>query len=161
MATSSLQSPRFLGGKIAAREAAALPSDAFRPAVALSAVPPRFRSISASCASSTERLPPRSAPPFSSSASHYDVLGVPIGASSEEIKAAYRKLARSVHPDVAAVGRKDACADEFMRIHSAYSTLSDPEKRASYDSKLLHVRFGRSASFSSYSRRTWETDQCW
>ncbi|KAF3782869.1 Chaperone protein dnaJ 11 [Nymphaea thermarum] len=161
MATSPLQSPRFLGGKIFGREAAAFPSDALRPAVTLSAVPPRFRSISASCASSTERLPPRLAPASFSSVSHYDVLGVPFGASGEEIKAAYRKLARSLHPDVAALGQKDACADEFIRIHSAYSTLSDPEKRAGYDSELLRVRLRKSASFSGHSRRTWETDQCW
>ncbi|PKI34648.1 hypothetical protein CRG98_044962 [Punica granatum] len=96
-------------------------------------------------------------------ASFYEILGIPVAATSEEIKTAYRRLALVCHPDVAAVRRKDA-ADQFMRIHAAYSTLSDPQKRAVYDGKLY--RNSRpltvvSSGFSSYRGRNWETDQCW
>ncbi|XP_077246063.1 chaperone protein dnaJ 11, chloroplastic-like [Tasmannia lanceolata] len=97
----------------------------------------------------------------------YDILGLPIGATCQEIKAAYRKLARVCHPDVVAIDRKDTSADEFMKIHAAYSTLSDPNKRADYDRTVLR-RFPSSgltgsdgSRFSGYGRRTWETDQCW
>ncbi|KAJ4826951.1 hypothetical protein Tsubulata_045017 [Turnera subulata] len=96
----------------------------------------------------------------------YEVLRIPVGATNQEIKSAYRRLARTFHPDVAAVGRKDSSADEFMKIHAAYCTLSDPEKRAVYDSDLFKRRLNRqrpltAAGFSGYTGRNWETDQCW
>lgn len=60
----------------------------------------------------------------------YDVLGVARGASKDEIKRAYRKLARQYHPDV----NKDAGAeDKFKEIQSAYEVLSDERKRNMYD----------------------------
>ncbi|MQL76391.1 hypothetical protein Taro_008791 [Colocasia esculenta] len=121
---------------------------------------------------------------LSAAGSLYDVLGVSRCATSQEIKAAFRRLARERHPDVAAAGRKGASAEEFMRIHAAYSTLSDPEKRAEYDRRMTasaprrHPPFFSSsaaaacsyyyrpasfdsASSSTFARRTWETDQCW
>ncbi|XP_038883841.1 chaperone protein dnaJ 11, chloroplastic-like [Benincasa hispida] len=103
---------------------------------------------------------------MASCTSLYEVLGIPSGASFQEIKSAYRRLARVCHPDVAAVDRKDSSATDFMKIHAAYSTLSDPEKRADYDRKLLRrfrpVASVRMASgFTGYTRRNWETDQCW
>ncbi|KAI3460407.1 hypothetical protein Pfo_017070 [Paulownia fortunei] len=88
-------------------------------------------------------------------ASLYEVLGVQTGATCQEIKSAYRKLARVLHPDVAS-----NAADEFMQVHAAYATLSDPEKRAVYDSSLFRQR-RRAGGSSGSSRRTWETDQCW
>ncbi|KAI6671492.1 hypothetical protein NL676_006377 [Syzygium grande] len=99
----------------------------------------------------------------------YEVLGIPVGATCQEIKVAYRRLARSCHPDAAAIDRKGASADEFMRIHAAYSTLSDPEKRAVYDSSLFWRRSrpltvvsgGGGGGGESYRGRNWETDQCW
>ena len=57
----------------------------------------------------------------------YDVLGVHASASCREIKAAYRRLARAVHPDVSP--HPAASSDEFIRVHAAYTTLSDPNKR--------------------------------
>ncbi|GMI76969.1 hypothetical protein HRI_001366200 [Hibiscus trionum] len=107
-----------------------------------------------------------SRPRMAACTSLYEVLGISVGASNQEIKAAYRRLARVCHPDVAAIDRKDSLADEFMRIHAAYITLSDPVKRAVYDSKLTwswrRQRPLTSASrFSGYTGRSWETDQCW
>ena len=65
----------------------------------------------------------------------YDVLGVPKTASQDEIKKAYRKLARKHHPDANA-GDKDA-EERFKELQHAYDVLSDEEKRKAYD------RFGQ------------------
>ena len=61
---------------------------------------------------------------------HYAVLGVERGATAEEIRTAYRRLARQHHPDVNAA--PDAAA-RFKEITQAYEILSDPEKRQRYD----------------------------
>ncbi|MFP4208365.1 MAG: DnaJ C-terminal domain-containing protein [Wenzhouxiangella sp.] len=61
---------------------------------------------------------------------YYKTLGVEAGASADEIKRAYRKLARKYHPDVS----KEADAEaRFKDIGEAYEALKDPEKRAQYD----------------------------
>jgi curved DNA-binding protein len=62
---------------------------------------------------------------------YYKILGVERGAAEEDIKKAYRKLARKYHPDVS----KEANAKEkFQEVSEAYETLRDKEKRAAYDS---------------------------
>jgi len=67
---------------------------------------------------------------------YYAVLGLGRDATTEEVKAVYRQLARAFHPDanVEATKAEDfAAAEHFKKITEAYTVLSDPEKRALYD----------------------------
>lgn len=61
---------------------------------------------------------------------YYDVLGVEKGASKDEVKKAYRKLARQYHPDV---NKEPGAEDKFKEAKEAYEVLSDEQKRAQYD----------------------------
>jgi curved DNA-binding protein len=66
---------------------------------------------------------------------YYAILGVPRDASQDDIKRAYRKLARKYHPDVS----KESDAEErFKAVGEAYEVLKDPEKRAAYDGVGRH-----------------------
>ena len=67
---------------------------------------------------------------------YYEILGVDRKASLEEIKKAYRNLAKKYHPDLNPNNRKEA-EEKFKEITEAYEVLSDPQKRAQYD------RFGK------------------
>ncbi|KAJ0966985.1 hypothetical protein J5N97_023902 [Dioscorea zingiberensis] len=148
IAAHPLSFPQLLGPRIADSRRASLPHRR-----------PRTR-ISASCAAAPERPPLIRGSAVPSGSTLYDVLGIAVGASAPEIKAAYRRLARACHPDVV----KGASADEFMRVHAAYTTLSDPSKRADYDRSLAAPDRLRRASYSPFyghTRRSWETDQCW
>lgn len=82
---------------------------------------------------------------------YYEILGVPRDATPEDIKRAYRRLAKQYHPDV---NKDDPNANEkFKEINEAYEVLSDPNKRAQYD------RFGTvGGDFSSYGDQRYTTD---
>lgn len=67
---------------------------------------------------------------------YYEVLGVDKNASDDEIKSAFRKLAKKYHPDVS---KEENAAEKFKEAQEAYAVLSDPEKRQKYD------QFGHSA----------------
>jgi DnaJ-class molecular chaperone len=96
--------------------------------------------------------------PVAAGRTHYEVLGVGAGASRGEIKAAYRRLAREVHPDAVGTGGGD---EGFIRLHAAYVALADPDQRARYDRDVGAAMFRRAAATPGFRRRTWETDQCW
>ena len=61
---------------------------------------------------------------------YYAILGVDRNASADDIKKAYRKLARKYHPDVS---KEPNAEEKFKEMSEAYETLKDPEKRAAYD----------------------------
>ncbi|ARE80450.1 DnaJ C-terminal domain-containing protein [Campylobacter helveticus] len=79
----------------------------------------------------------------------YETLGINKNASSDEIKKAYRRLARQYHPDI---NKEKGAEEKFKEINAAYEILSDEKKRAQYD------RYGDSMfggqSFSDFSRNS-------
>ena len=63
---------------------------------------------------------------------YYEVLGVNKNATEDELKKAYRKLAKKYHPD-ANLDNKEEAEKKFKEVNEAYETLSDPQKRKMYD----------------------------
>lgn len=74
---------------------------------------------------------------------YYETLGVSRDASPEEIRAAYRRLAREYHPDV---NKDPGAEDRFKEISEAYEVLRDPEKRERYDRFGANRRAGQDVS---------------
>ena len=79
--------------------------------------------------------------------SHYRTLGVASDASFDEIRSAYRDLARRHHPDVVGAGAAGEAATKMAAINRAWFVLSDPGRRAVYDSEIRG--FPTSASVAS------------
>jgi len=76
---------------------------------------------------------------------YYEVLGLQKGASDDDIKKSYRKLAKQYHPDLHP-GDKE-CEEKFKEASEAYEILSDPDKKAKYD-QFGHAAFDPSAGFN-------------
>ena len=68
---------------------------------------------------------------------YYETLGVSRTASDDDLRKAYRKLARQFHPDV---NRETGAEEKFKEVNEAYECLSDPNRRAAYD------RYGHAAN---------------
>jgi len=64
---------------------------------------------------------------------YYEVLGVPRTATADDIKRAYRQLARKHHPDLQPAAERTRAAERFKEINEAYEVLSDSDKRGKYD----------------------------
>lgn len=73
---------------------------------------------------------------------HYETLGVSRDATQDDIKKAYRRLARELHPDV-----NPEAEDKFKEVAAAYEVLSDPQKRQRYDLGVDGAAFGGGAGF--------------
>ena len=87
----------------------------------------------------------------------YAVLGVQEDASQDEIKQAFRKRALECHPDRADEGEQAAAKEEFVRVRKAFELLSDPRKRAEYDSDDAEADVDTNGQEPHVRRRSYET----
>ena len=80
---------------------------------------------------------------------YYEILGVPRDATSEQIKAAYKKLAKKLHPDV---NKASDASDKFKEINEAAAVLGNDEKRAHYDryGSTEGQQFGQGFDYSNF-----------
>lgn len=84
---------------------------------------------------------------------YYAILGVEPTASAEEIRKAYRRLARRYHPDVS---KEDDAEERFKEVSEAYQTLSDPEKREAYDQLGRHRPGEEFQPSAEWDTRFWQ-----
>ncbi len=80
---------------------------------------------------------------------YYELLRVSPKATNAEIKSAYRRLAREIHPDVNTTAAPENASGEFAKIAKAYEILSNPKKRADYDRQLLNRQYKNSSNDDS------------
>jgi len=78
---------------------------------------------------------------------YYDILGVSRNANDDEIKKAFRRLAKQYHPDA---NKEQGAEARFIEVNEAYEVLSDPQKRAAYD-RYGHAGLGNGASGAGFS----------
>jgi DnaJ-class molecular chaperone len=86
--------------------------------------------------------------------SAYEILGVLRSASSPEIRAAYKRLAKTSHPDISGGGSE--AHEKFLEIKAAYEILADPDTREAYDrdpSGKLEVRVQQELRLAQLTRR--------
>ncbi len=81
---------------------------------------------------------------------YYAILEIPPIATQEEIRQAYRKLARRYHPDSHS---EEASAEKFQEVHEAYSVLGNPGRRQAYDQR--RARRGRDVSRLPWPGISW------
>ncbi len=72
-------------------------------------------------------------------ANHYELLNIPPEATTQELRQAFRSLSKRYHPDTTELPEEEA-REAFRRVQLAYLTLSDPERRRSYDATLRAVQ---------------------
>ena len=77
---------------------------------------------------------------------YYEVLGVSRDASKEDLRSAYRRLARRYHPDVS---KDDDAEERFKEVNEAYQVLNDDDRRAQYD------QFGHAGLEPEWRGRLW------
>ena len=90
---------------------------------------------------------------------YYAILQIPFGATEEEIKAAFRKLAKKYHPDV---NKSKEAARKFIEIKEAYDTLIDPQRRYWYDREYernFHTQAKRVYSASEMHSKKSSTEE--
>lgn len=80
---------------------------------------------------------------------YYQLLKVSPKATNAEIKSAYRRLARKIHPDVNTTHAPENASGEFAKIAKAYEVLSNPKARAAYDQQLLNAQYKKSSGDDS------------
>lgn len=85
----------------------------------------------------------------------YETLGIARDAGEDEIKRAYRRLARKYHPDVSKAGDAEA---RFKDVRKAYELLKDPEKRAAYDKYGERWQEAEAAAAAGADRADWQSD---